>query len=163
VDAAADGEQETARRREPRRRVAIQCKVQWIALSASPPRNDKLFFSSTRWQAVLRRIVIRLTLQKQIPRHREPRSGVAIQCRVQWIAASASPPRNDKLLFSSTRWQAALRRIVIRLTRQKQIPRHREPRSGVAIQCKVQCIAASAFASSQRHIPVLVQRDGTLL
>jgi hypothetical protein len=28
-------------------------------------------------------------------RHREPRSGVAIQCTVNWIAASASPPRND--------------------------------------------------------------------
>jgi hypothetical protein len=31
-------------------------------------------------------------------RHREPQSGVAIHKNCDWIAASASPPRNDGIL-----------------------------------------------------------------
>jgi hypothetical protein len=64
-------------------------------------------------------------------RHREPRSGVAIQCKVDWIASWAPPPRND---------------ASVRVNKQS---RHREPRSRVAIQCKVHWIASSAAASSQ--------------
>jgi hypothetical protein len=36
-----------------------------------------------------------MLIRLQYRRHREPRSGVAIQCKVHWIASSASPPRND--------------------------------------------------------------------
>jgi hypothetical protein len=48
-----------------------------------------------------------------------------------WIASSAPPLRND---------------ASVRVNKQS---RHREPQSGVAIQCKVHWIASSAAASSQ--------------
>jgi hypothetical protein len=142
---------------EPQSGVAIQCKVQWIASSATASSNDDAYnyppttllpssraaerrgdpvqgsvacFVGYRLLAMTTLIIIhRLHYCHQ----GEPQSGVAIQYKVLDC-------------FVGYRLLAMTTLIIIH---RLHYCHQGEPRSGVAIQCKVQWIASSATASSQ--------------
>ena len=73
---------------------------------------------------------------KEKQRHREPRSGVAIQRPLHWIASSALPPRNDCCSCGAGAGHWSMH---------GEKRRHREPRSGVANQRRFLRIASSAL------------------